>query len=193
MKDVTKFVGLDVSKDTISVAVADDGRGEPRFLGNLPHTPEAIRKLMKKIGSPEHLHVCSEAGPTGYGLFRFLLSLGIDCVVVAPTLIPRRAGDRIKTDRSDALRLAQLLRAGELTPVWTPDEDHEALRDLVRARHDTKEDLQRVRLRLIQFLFAILERQWLLGLVEGPIACWQLGPLTIIPRSFFVTQTSNSS
>jgi transposase len=143
MKDVTKFVGLDVSKDTISVAVADDGRGEPRFLGNFPHTPEAIRKLMKKIGSPEHLHVCYEAGPTGYGLFRFLLSLGIDCVVVAPTLIPRRAGDRIKTDRRDALRLAQLLRAGELTPVWTPDEDHEALRDLVRARHDTKEDLQR--------------------------------------------------
>jgi len=107
---------------------------------------------MKKIGSPEHLYVCYEAGPTGYGLFRFLLSLGIDCVVVAPTLIPRRAGDRIKTDRRDALRLAQLLRAGELTPVWTPDEDHEALRDLVHARHDAKEDLHRARLRLVQFL-----------------------------------------
>ncbi|WP_025693364.1 IS110 family RNA-guided transposase [Paenibacillus zanthoxyli] len=152
MKDFTKFVGLDVSKDSISVAVADTGRGEPRFLGNIPHTPEAIRKFMKKIGTPEQLHVCYEAGPTGYGLFRFLISLGIDCVVVAPTLIPRRTGDRIKTDRRDSLRLAQLLRAGELTPVWTPDEDHEALRDLVRARHDAKEDLQRARLRLVQFL-----------------------------------------
>jgi transposase len=152
MKDYTKYVGLNVSKDSISVAVADIGRGEPRFLGNIPHTPEAIRKLMKKIGTPEQLHVCYEAGPTGYGLFRFLISLGIDCVVVAPTLIPKRAGDRIKTDRRDSLKLAKLLRSGELTPVWTPDEDHEALRDLVRARHDAKEDLQRARLRLVQFL-----------------------------------------
>ncbi|WP_189597029.1 IS110 family transposase [Paenibacillus elgii] len=123
MKDYTKFVGLDVSKDSISVAVADAGRGEPRFLGNIPHTLEAIRKLMKKIGTSEQLHVCYEAGPTGYGLFGFLISLGIDCVVVAPTLIPKRAGDRVKTDRRDSLKLAKLLRAGELTPVWTPDED----------------------------------------------------------------------
>ncbi|MFC3846817.1 IS110 family RNA-guided transposase [Paenibacillus sp. MAH-36] len=152
MKDYTKFVGLDVSKDSISVAVADTGRGEPRFLGNIPHTPEAIRKLMRKLGTPEQLQVCYEAGPTGYALFRFLISLGIDCIVVAPTLIPKRAGDRVKTDRRDSLKLAKHLRSGELTPVWTPDEDHEALRDLVRARHDAKEDLHRARLRLVQFL-----------------------------------------
>ncbi|MGQ7889826.1 IS110 family transposase [Paenibacillus sp. WC2504] len=152
MKDYTKFVGLDVSKDSISVAVADTERGEPRFLGNIPHTPEAIRKCMRKLGTSEQLHVCYEAGPTGYALFRFLISIGIDCIVVAPTLIPKRAGDRVKTDRRDSLKLAKHLRFGELTPVWTPDEDHEALRDLVRARHDAKEDLHRARLRLVQFL-----------------------------------------
>ncbi|EZP77231.1 transposase [Parageobacillus genomosp. 1] len=152
MKDVQKFVGLDVSKEMISVGVAEAGRGEPRFHGNVPNNPESVRKLMKKLGNPENLHVCYEAGSTGYGLVRLLLSMGIDCIVVAPTLIPRRAGDRVKTDRRDALRLAQLLRAGELTPVWTPDEDHEALRDLIRARHDVKEDLQRARQRLVHFL-----------------------------------------
>jgi transposase len=152
MKDVQKFVGLDVSKEMISVGVAEAGRGEPRFYGNVPNNPESVRKLMKKLGNPENLHVCYEAGSTGYGLVRLLLSMGIDCIVVAPTLIPRRAGDRVKTDRRDALRLAQLLRAGELTPVWTPDEDHEALRDLIRARHDVKEDLQRARQRLVHFL-----------------------------------------
>jgi transposase len=152
MKDVQKFVGLDVSKEMISVGVAEAGRGEPRFYGNVPNNPESVRKLMKKLGNPENLHVCYEAGSTGYGLVRLLLSMGIDCIVVAPTLIPRRAGDRVKTDRRNALRLAQLLRAGELTPVWTPDEDHEALRDLIRARHDVKEDLQRARQRLVHFL-----------------------------------------
>jgi transposase len=152
MKDVQKFVGLDVSKEMISVGVAEAGRGEPRFYGNVPNNPESVRKLMKKLGNPENLHLCYEAGSTGYGLVRLLLSMGIDCIVVAPTLIPRRAGDRVKTDRRDALRLAQLLRAGELTPVWTPGEDHEALRDLIRARHDVKEDLQRARQRLVHFL-----------------------------------------
>jgi transposase len=152
MKDVQKSVGLDVSKEMISVGVAEAGRGELRFYGNVPNNPESVRKLMKKLGNPENLHVCYEAGSTGYGLVRLLLSMGIDCIVVAPTLIPRRAGDRVKTDRRNALRLAQLLRAGELTPVWTPDEDHEALRDLIRARHDVKEDLQRARQRLVHFL-----------------------------------------
>lgn len=98
MKDVTKFIGLDVSKESISVGVADAGRGEPRFHGNIPNKPEAIRKLMKKLGAPEKLHVCYEAGSTGYGIVRLLLSMGIDCIVVAPTLIPKRAGDRVTTD-----------------------------------------------------------------------------------------------
>ncbi|PEL03299.1 IS110 family transposase [Bacillus sp. AFS017336] len=152
MKDSQKFIGLDVSKDIISVGIAEEGRGEPRFHGNIQNTPESIRKLFKKLGDPEKLLVCYEAGSCGYCIYRQLLSMDIECIVVAPTLIPKRAGDRVKTDRRDALRLAQLLRAGELTAVWVPDETHEALRDLIRARFDTREDLQRVRQRLVHFL-----------------------------------------
>jgi len=152
MKDSQKFIGLDVSKDIISVGIAEEGRGEPRFHGNIQNTPESIRKLFKKLGAPENLLVCYEAGSCGYSIYRQLLSMDIECIVVAPTLIPKRAGDRVKTDRRDALRLAQLLRAGELTSVWVPDETHEALRDLIRARFDTREDLQRVRQRLVHFL-----------------------------------------
>ncbi|WP_408006341.1 IS110 family transposase [Pseudalkalibacillus sp. A8] len=152
MKDVQKFVGLDVSKDTIAVAIADSGRGEPRFHGTIQNKPEDIRKLMKKLGNHENLLVCYEAGPTGYGIYRLLLSMDIECMVVAPSLIPKRSGDRVKTDKRDSTRLAQLLRAGELTSVWVPDEDHEALRDLIRARHDAREDLQSSRQRLMHFL-----------------------------------------
>jgi transposase len=114
MKDVQKFVGLDTSKDTIAVAIADSGRGEPRFHSTIQNKPENIRKLMKKLGDPENLLVCYEAGTTGYGIYRLLLSMGIECMVVAPTLIPKRSGDRVKTDKRDSIRLAQLLRAGVL-------------------------------------------------------------------------------
>ena len=152
MQNTTKYVGLDVSKEMIAVAVADSGRGAPRSLGNIENTPQAIRKLMKKIGDNADLEVCYEAGPTGYGIYRQLKEMGISCIVVAPSLIPKRQGDRVKTDRRDALRLAQLLRSGELTAVWVPGEDDEALRDLVRARQDTKEDLLRARHRLSKFL-----------------------------------------
>ncbi|MCM2533964.1 transposase [Neobacillus pocheonensis] len=111
MKDIQKFVGLDVSKDTIAVAIADPGRGEPRFHGTIQNKPEDIRKLMKKLGNPDNLLVCYEAGSTGYGIYRLLLSLDIECMVVAPSLIPKRSGDRVKTDKRDSIRLAQLLRA----------------------------------------------------------------------------------
>jgi transposase len=152
MKDNTKYIGLDVSKDTIAVGIADAGREAPRFWGTIPHTAEAIRKLMKQVGDFDNLHVCYEAGCTGYGLHRQLLLMGIECIVIAPSLIPKRAGDRVKTDKRDALRLAQLLRAGELTSVSVPSEEDEALRDLVRAREDAKEDLLRARHRLSKFL-----------------------------------------
>ena len=109
-------------------------------------------KLMNKLGNGANLEVCYEARSTGYGIYRQLTMLGISCMVVAPSLIPKRQGDRIKTDRRDALRLAQLLRAGELTAVWVPTEQDEALRDLVRARQDAKEDLLRARHRLSKFL-----------------------------------------
>lgn len=152
MQDNTKFVGLDVSKESIAVGVADFERSDARYLGKVANTPEAVRKLIGQLGKDSHLEVCYEAGPTGYWLYRLLHKMGISCMVVAPSLIPVRQGDRVKTDRRDALRLAQLLRAGELTRVWVPDEDDEALRDLVRARKDAKEDLVRVRNRMSHFL-----------------------------------------
>lgn len=152
MQSNTKFVGLDVSMETIAVAIADAGRGEPRYWGAIPHTPEAVRKLFAQLGEADEIEACYEAGPTGYELQRLLTHLGIRCVVVAPSLIPKRPGEKVKTDRRDALRLAQLHRAGELTPVYIPTEEDEALRDLVRAREDAKEDLLRARHRLSKFL-----------------------------------------
>jgi transposase len=152
MNDNTKFVGLDVSKEKIAVAIADQGREKPRYFGMIKHTPEAIRKLVKKLGDPTKLKLCYEAGPTGYGLHRLFLSLGIECDVIAPGLIPQRPGDRVKTDRRDALRLAQLFRAGELTSIYVPTEEDEALRDLVRAREDAKEDHLRVKHRITKLL-----------------------------------------
>ncbi|WP_068676090.1 IS110 family transposase [Oceanobacillus sp. Castelsardo] len=153
MKDNTKYVGLDVSKEKIAVAIADADRDkEPRFLGMITNRPEAVRKLMKKLGEPEQLKVCYEAGPTGYGLYRLLISLGIECEVIAPSLTPQKPGDRVKTDRRDALRLASLYRANELTSIYVPTKEDEILRDLVRAREDAKEDLLRAKHRLNKFL-----------------------------------------
>jgi len=152
MKDITKYVGLDVSKEKIAVAIAEEGREAPRFWGTIHNAPEAIKKLMNQLGKPGQLKVCYEAGPTGYGLYRQLLSIGIECTVVAPSLIPKKPGERVKTDRRDAIRLAQLFRAGELTSIYVPSEEDEALRDLVRAREDAKEDHLRARHRLTKFL-----------------------------------------
>lgn len=152
MKCITKYVGLDVSKATIAVGVADRGRSQPFYLGSIPNTLDAVRKLVRRLGNPGDLLMCYEAGPLGYGLYHFLSELGVTCMVVAPSLTPVRPGDQVKTDRRDALRLAQLLRAGELTPVWVPSEEDEALRDLVRAREFAKRDLRRVRQGIISFL-----------------------------------------
>ncbi|MGP7819810.1 IS110 family transposase [Niallia sp. 01092] len=152
MKDTTKFVGLDVSKEKIAVAIAEEGRGEPRYFGMIPHTPEAVRKLVKKLGDPHTLRFCYEAGPTGYPLYRLLSTLGVHCEVIAPSLIPQKPGERIKTDRRDSIRLAQLYRAGELTSIYVPTTEDEALRDLVRAREDAKEDELRAKHRLSKFL-----------------------------------------
>jgi len=152
MKDTIKYVGLDVHKEKIAVAIAEEGRGEPRYWGMIPNKVEDIRKLVKKLGDPAMLRVCYEAGPTGYGLYRLFLSLGIECDVIAPSLIPKKPGERIKTDRRDSIRLSQLYRAGELTSIYVPTEDDEALRDLVRAREDAKEDELRAKHRLTKFL-----------------------------------------
>ena len=112
-----RFIGLDVHADTIAVAAAESS-SEVRSLGIIPNRPESIRKLVKKLGPPAQLRVCYEAGPTGYVIYWQLTGLGVHCDVVAPTLVPVKAGDRVKTDRRDATKLARSYRAGDLTPVW---------------------------------------------------------------------------
>jgi len=152
MKKPTRYLGLDVHAETIAVAVAEPGRrGEVRALGIIPNTADAVAKLVRKLGV-EGLEACYEAGPTGYVLYWQMTKLGVKCAVVAPTLVPVKAGDRVKTDRRDAVKLARLFRSGELTAVWVPDAAHEALRDLVRAREAAKKDQLRARHRLSKFL-----------------------------------------
>jgi transposase len=146
-----RFVGLDVHAESIAVAIAEVG-GEVRSLGTIPNRPESVRRLIGKLGKAEQLRVCYEAGPTGYVLYWQLSELGVHCEVVAPTLVPVKSGDRVKTDRRDAEKLARCYRAGDLTAVWVPDAAHEALRDLVRARLAGKRDQLRARHRLGKFL-----------------------------------------
>ena len=146
-----QFVGLDVHAETIAVAVAETG-GEVRSLGVIPNRLESVRKLVHKLGPIQHLRVCYEAGPTGYVLYWQLTQRGVECQVIAPSLVPTKAGDRVKTDRRDAEKLARCYRAGELTAVWVPDAAHEALRDLVRAREAARKDQMKARHRLGKFL-----------------------------------------
>src|SRR3954466_10196853 len=137
------FVGIDTSKLRNAVAIAEGGRnGEVRYLGEVENTEVGTSKLVRKLAAQHgRLTFCYEAGPTGYGLHRLIETLGHACVVVAPSLIPRKPGDRVKTNRRDALSLARLLRAGELTPIRVPDTAHEAVRDLVRARAAAVKDV----------------------------------------------------
>jgi len=132
-----RYVGLDVHADTIAVAMAE-GRGEVRSMGTIPNRPGPIRKLVKRLEPLSTLRVCYEAGPTGYALYWQLTELGVKCEVVAPTLVPEKAGDRVKTDRRDAKKLVRLFRAGELVFVAPPDEQTEGLRDLMRCREDLR-------------------------------------------------------
>jgi transposase len=152
MKKDTRYVGLDVDSERAAVAVADSGVAEVRSLGMIPHTAESVKRLVKKLGPVHKLRFCYEAGPHGYGLYWQLTRLGAQCDVVAPTLIPVKSGDRVKTNRRDAEKLARLYRSGELTAVWVPDAAHEALRDLVRAREAAKKDQLRAKHRLGKFL-----------------------------------------
>jgi transposase len=177
MGDRITYVGLDVHKDGMVVAIADGGqRGEVREYGRIANTAAALDRLARKLGGDGvKLRFCYEAGPCGYGIQRQLAARGHDCAVVAPSLIPKRAGDRVKTDRRDAASLARLHRAGELTAVWVPDPGHEAMRDLVRARLDAVHALRRARQQLSGFLlrhgfhysrpaWTKLHRRWLAGL-----------------------------
>lgn len=146
-----RFLGLDVHADTIAAAVAEPD-GEVRPLGVIPNRLELIRKPVTKLGAVQQVKACYEAGPTGYVLYWQLTALGVACEVIAPSLVPVKAGDRVKTDRRDATKLARSYRAGDLTAVWVPDAAHEALRDLVRAREDARQDQARARHRLGKFL-----------------------------------------
>jgi len=151
MQKKVRFLGLDVHAETIAVAIAEPD-GEVRSVGVISNRAESVRKLVRKLGPAEQLRACYEAGPTGYVLYWQLTELGVECAVVAPTLVPVKVGDRVKTDRRDAAKLARCHRAGDLTAVWVPDGRTEALRDLVRAREAAKHDQLRARHRLSKFL-----------------------------------------
>lgn len=152
MSERTRFLGLDAHKATIAVAIAEEA-GPAETYGTIANDPAAVRKLVTRLGGPEvRLVAAYEAGPTGFALHRQLAGLGVECAVIAPSLTPVRPGDRVKTDRRDALKLAQLLRSGDLTVIWVPTPEHEALRNLVRSRADAKADELRAKHRLSKFL-----------------------------------------
>lgn len=154
MHEIAAFIGLDVHKETVAIAIAEAGRsGEVRFWGNIPNTPADVQRtslrLTKRHGQVEFIY---EAGPCGYPIYRQLTELGLQCRVIAPSHIPKRPGDRMKNDHRDAQTLARLGRAGELTSVWVPDPLHEAMRDLVRARHAASQDIKQARQRIQSYL-----------------------------------------
>ena len=139
MTECSAYVGLDVHKDTIAVAVALPGRAVPAYRGEIKHQRRSLERLIRRLSpNGEVLSFCYEAGPCGYGLYREIIETGHRCEVVAPGLVPRKPGDRVKTDRRDALSLARQYRSGELTAVWVPGEEQEAMRDLTRGREDMK-------------------------------------------------------
>ena len=149
------FVGLDVHKEKIAVAVALPGRDQPEYRGEIAHEPKKLQKWLDCLNGEfggALLLFSYEAGPSGYGLYRQLSAAGHECQVVAPSLIPKKAGERVKTDRRDALKLARLLRAGDLTAVWVPDTEQEAMRDLTRARDDMKGQERKARQQLNAFV-----------------------------------------
>lgn len=153
MKEFIKFIGLDTHKETIAVAVTEADSGKSHYYGEIPNTPEALRKVVKALSPDgEVLSFCYEAGPCGYTVYRQLRQLGQHCSVVAPSLIPSKPGERVKTDRRDSLKLSRLDRAGELTAVWVPNQEQEAIRDLTRAREDMKGLEKTAKLRLNAFL-----------------------------------------
>lgn len=148
------FVGFDSAKKKHAMAIAESGRdGEVRYIGEIDSSPATVERVIGKLaGRYARLHFCYEAGPLGYGLYRQIRGLGHDCTVVAPSLIPKKPGERVKTNRRDAVTLARLLRAGELTSVWVPDAIHEGVRDLVRAREAASQDVRKKRQQLLSFL-----------------------------------------
>jgi len=177
MAEYNAYVGLDVHKATIAVAIAEAGRGgEVRSYGTIANTPDRLRRLAAQLAARHgDVHFVYEAGPTGYIVHRTLRAAGYDCAVTGPAQIPRKPGDRVKTDRRDARQLARLDRAGELEAIWVPDAAHEAIRELTRAHEDAVQELRRARQRVSSFLlrqglsysgttWTCAHRRWLAGL-----------------------------
>lgn len=152
MKQYHTYVGLDVHKSSISIAVAAEGREAPRFLRKIANDTPRLEKELRRVGPASTVQVCFEAGPTGYGLQRRLKEKGWDCLVIAPSKTPRIPGDRVKTDRRDALRLAEFLRGGQLTEIRVPTPEEEAMRNLLRTREDAKHAQRQARQQLNMFL-----------------------------------------
>jgi transposase len=156
MKDDSTFIGMDVHKNSIDIAIANDGRkGQVRHYGKIDGSLSALDKVVQKLtrkSKGRHLNFVYEAGPCGYQIYRHLSAQGHECVVVAPSRVPKQSGNRIKNDRRDALMLARLHRAGELSPVYVPQAEDEAMRDLTRAREDAKSDEKKSKQRLLAFL-----------------------------------------
>jgi transposase len=156
MKKMILYIGLDVHKDSIAVAIAPADSTEVRHYGIIGGTLDAIDKLVKKLSNENIvLRFIYEAGPCGFVIARHLKSKGIHCDLVSPSLIPKKASDRVKTDRRDAEQLARLYRAGELTAIYVPDQEDEAVRDLVRARTTAMVDQRKARQRLKGFLLRL--------------------------------------
>ena len=152
--NTVKFIGMDVHKKTITIAIIDQGRKkQPRIYGSIANQPDALDKFCRKmVSTAARLHFVYEAGPCGYGIYRHLTQKGFDCMVAAPSMIPKKSGNRIKNDRRDAAMLARLHRAGELTAVYVPDARDEAMRDLTRAREDAVAAARKSKQRLNAFL-----------------------------------------
>lgn len=171
--EYTRYIGWDVHAATIAVAVAEAGRRPAQFEGTIPAEASAVRQWVRRQPDPTSLLVCYEAGPTGFGMVRLLGELGVACQVIAPGLVPKKATDRVKTDRRDAIHLAEALRAGTLTPVRVPTREEEAFRDLVRTRTLAVEDQSRVRHRVKSALLRwgvavpVTRRDW-----TAPYVAW---------------------